>query len=49
MAVLYTCTKYKAENNGLWNIYDKKYCLKIYREVWKFQSVKVLNFKMENV
>ncbi len=44
--VLYT--KYKAENNALWTIYVK-YDLKIYREVWKFESGKVWNFEMENV
>ncbi len=46
MTVLYT--KYKAENNALWNIYVK-YGLKINSEVWKFESRKVWNFKMENV
>ncbi len=46
MTVLYT--KYKAENNALLTIYVK-YGLKIYREVWKFESEKVWNFEMENV
>ncbi len=46
MTVLYT--KYKAENNALWTIYVT-YGLKIYREVWKFESGKVWNFEMENV
>ncbi len=41
-------TKYKAENNALWTIYVK-YGLKIYREVWKFESGKVWNFEMEIV
>ncbi len=36
--VLYT--NYKAENNAVWTIYVK-YGLKIYREVWKFESGKV--------
>ncbi len=44
--VLYT--KYKAENNALLTIYVK-YGLKIYWEVWKFESGKVWNFEMENV
>ncbi len=43
MTVLYT--KYKAENNALWTI-DVKYGLKIYREVWKFESA-VFPFSME--
>ncbi len=43
MTVLYT--KYKAENNAIY----VKYGLKIYREVWKFESGKVWNFEMENV
>ncbi len=41
-------TKYKAENNALWTSYVK-YGLKIYRDVWKFESGKVWNFEMENV
>ncbi len=45
MTVLYT--KYKAENNALLTIYVK-YGLKIYREVWKFESEKygILKWKM---
>ncbi len=46
MTVLYT--KYEAENNALWTIYVK-YGLKIYWEVWKFESGKVWNFEIENV
>ncbi len=46
MTVLYT--KYKAENNAPWTIFVK-YGLKIYQEVWKFESGKVWNFEMENV
>ncbi len=38
MTVLYT--KYKAENNAVWTIYVK-YGLKIYWDVWKFESRKV--------
>ncbi len=46
MTVLYT--KYKAENNAVWTIYVK-YDLKIYREVWKFESGKVWNIEIKNV
>ncbi len=46
MTVLYT--KYKAENNAVWTIFVK-YDLKIYREVWKFESGKAWNFEMKNV
>ncbi len=35
-----TIYQYKAENNALWTIYVK-YGLKIYREVWIFESGKV--------
>ncbi len=46
MTVLYT--KYKGENNALWTM-CVKYGLKIYFQVWKFESGKVWNFEMENV
>ncbi len=46
MTILFT--KYKAENNALWTIYVN-YCLKVYWEVWKFDSGKVWHFEMENV
>ncbi len=46
MTVLYT--KYKAENNALWTIYVK-YGLKIYWEVWKFESGILKHCKMEPV
>ncbi len=46
MTIIYT--KYKAENSAVWAIYVK-YGLKIYWEVWKFESGKVWNFEMENV
>ncbi len=40
-------TEKKTENNALWTIYVK-YGLKIYREVWTFESGKVWHFEMEN-
>ncbi len=46
MTVVYT--KNIAENNALWTIYVK-YGLKIYWDVWKFESGRVWNFEMENV